>query len=600
MTSVAEQHPLPETDADWDGWVSATRTRNWLGEDPLLDWLERFGRDHGFTPDDELPGYDPRTSMRDFVIAKGIAFEAAVLDLIRRQLPTVRIADGPQDSRDLGKAQATVEAMRDGVPIIEQGVLMDATHRTYGVADLLVRSDQLNEIVPGTLTDEEAALPAPGLGNAPHHYRVVDIKYRTLHILKDGGTAADAAHYAAQVWIYNQALSRSLEMIPPAAFLLGRNWEQGKQRGESCFEQLARVDHDGRLSTKGDLIATGALAAVEWIRRLRQEGADWSPLPTPSVPELYPHARHGQNEPWHSAKVQIATELAELTLLPGMNPQLRRDAHARGITRWTDPRATAVTLGVTRGPDKTDAVLHINRDAPHHLVAPQRFDRADPAWRTPAPAEFYVDFETVSNLADDFSRLPLVGGQPLIFQVGCGWLEDGTWRFKQWTVDHLTEPDEGRMIDAWTRFMFDHLSARGLSWTDARLYHWSPAETSFLVSAYNSARERHPERSWPELPWYDLLQQVVRAEPVAVTGAFNFGLKAIATGMHRAGLIKTTWTDGPVDGLGAMIGAWSCEAEAAQTGVTLAEVQLMREIGAYNEVDCRSMAEVLAWFRANR
>jgi len=54
--------------------------------------------------------------------------------------------------------------------------------------------------------------------------------------------------------------------------------------------------------------------------------------------------------------------------------------------------------------------------------------------------------------------------------------------------------------------------------------------------------------------------------------------------MHRAGLVETTWTDGPTDGLGAMIGAWWCDAEAAQTGVTLPEIELMQEIGRYNEV----------------
>ncbi|MBI2755371.1 MAG: hypothetical protein HYX52_01550 [Chloroflexi bacterium] len=70
------------------------------------------------------------------------------------------------------------------------------------------------------------------------------------------------------------------------------------------------------------------------------------------------------------------------------------------------------------------------------------------------------------------------------------------------------------------------------------------------------------KRASPEtlLPWFDLLTQMVRAEPVAVRGAFNFGLKSIVKGMHAAGLIETTWTDGPTDGLGAMIGAWWCDA----------------------------------------
>ena len=66
---------------------------------------------------------------------------------------------------------------------------------------------------------------------------------------------------------------------------------------------------------------------------------------------------------------------------------------------------------------------------------PEHITVADNAWRTPAPLEFYVDFETVSNMADDFSRLPRVGGQPLIFQIGCGRWDDDNWRFEQWTVD---------------------------------------------------------------------------------------------------------------------------------------------------------------------
>ena len=592
---------LPESDAAWDDWVSATRTRNWLEDDPLLDWLARYGADHGFTPDDQLPGYDARTDMRDFILAKGIAFEERVVALIRERLPTVRIADGPMDSRDLAKAQATRDAMQQGVPVIEQAVLMDPQLRTYGVADLLVRSDHLNDLVPDTLTPEEAALRAPALGNAPWHYRVVDIKFRTLKLLKDGGCAADAAHYMAQVWIYNEALARTLGMMPPASFLLGRSWEQGKDnRGDSCFERLARVDHDRQITDDRGPLSTATLAAVEWVRRLRREGANWSPLPTPTVPELYPHARNHQDQPWHAAKTRIANELKELTLLPGMNPPLRREAHAQHILRWDDPRASGAALGVTRGPEKTDAVLLINRDSPGLLVAPERIEQADPAWRSPAPAEFYVDFETVSNLADDFSRLPRIGGQPLIFQIGCGWLEAGNWQFKQWTTKRLTEPDEAAIIGAWLAFMAGHLAARGLSWTDARVYHWSAAEASNLTNAYNSARQRNPGRNWPEPPWFDLLSLLVRPEPVTVAGAFGFGLKAIASGMHRAGLVETTWTDGPTDGLGAMIGAWWCDTEAERTGVTLPEIELMAETGRYNEVDCRSMAEVLGWLRANR
>ena len=80
-----------------------------------------------------------------------------------------------------------------------------------------------------------------------------------------------------------------------------------------------------------------------------------------------------------------------------------------------------------------------------------------------------------------------------------------------------------------------------------------------------------------------------------MTGAFNFGLKAIAKAMHAAGFIETTWGDGPTDGLGAMIGAWWCDAEARRFVVPMIELDLMREIAAYNAVDVRVMADVVGW-----
>ncbi len=591
----------PATRAEWDDWVAAGKTRNWLEEDPLLDWLGRYGPAKGFVPDTDLDGYDPRTDMRRFILDQGLRFEDGVVALIRDRLSTVRISDGWRDARELEKAVATVDAMREGVPVIEQAVLRNPANRTYGVADLLVRSDLLNKLVPGTLDPDEARMPAPGIGATAHHYRVVDIKFRTLELLAHGGAAASQRPYLAQVWIYNEALGRIQGFTPPASYLLGRSWKQGDDRGDGCFDRLARVDHDRLVVRGGSPLADEVAAAVEWLRRLRRDGGAWEVLPVPSVPELYPHARNVQDQPWHTAKTQIAAALHELTLLPGMAPLRRRAAHDRGIGGWDDPRATATALGVeTQYAGKCDAVLAINRDTPELMVTPMRINRVDADWRAPASLEFYVDFETVNNLADDFVGLPRIGGQPLIFQIGCGSWNAGSWQFEQWTAERLTGSDEATMIDGWVAHM-DHLrEGRGLAWPDVRIVHWSPAESSNLTTAYNSAQSRHPDRTWLTLPWFDFLAQVIRKEPVAVRGAFGFGLKGIVKGMHTAGLIETTWDEGPTDGLGAMIGAWWCDAEAAKIGGPMLDLGLMQEIARYNEVDCRSMAEVVRWLRANR
>jgi hypothetical protein len=70
--------------------------------------------------------------------------------------------------------------------------------------------------------------------------------------------------------------------------------------------------------------------------------------------------------------------------------------------------------------------------------------------------------------------------------------------------------------------------------------------------------------------------------------------------MNAHGLIPTTWGDGPTDGLGAMVGAWWCDAEARRLGGSMRDLELMRQIENYNRVDVEAMRDVLGWLRKNR
>jgi hypothetical protein len=594
----------PATDVEWDGWVSAGRTRNSALGDTLLDWLGRHGRAHGFVPDTDRPGYDERTDFAAFVQRKGQAFEAGVLGLLAERETIVRIGEGWQDARSEERTRATVEAMTAAAPIIASGVLRNPDTQTYGMPDLLVRSDVLARLFPGSLDYDEAHQGAPGLRLEHVHYRVVDIKFHTFGLLGDGSANGDtdSLPYLIQVWLYNEALGRIAQAIPPAAYLLGRNWTAGDVRGTGCLERLARVDRDRYFSRRETTLSDLAAEAVHWVRRVRAHGAHWSVLPKPTVPELYPHMRNTEDAPWHAAKAEIAAELRELTLLPRMNPARRNAALAAGIDRWDHPAVTAIVLGIDDPPGRqaADAVLAANRsDVP--ILLPERLVNAGEAWRTPAAVEFYVDFETTNSLADDFAKLPAVGGQPLIFQIGCGHWQDGEWQFAQWTAERLDPASEGWIIGAWLDHMSAAVAATGVGLADARIIHWSPAEPVSLETAYNAARTRHPDADWPlALPWFDFLVRVIRAAPVAVTGAFNFGLKSIVKAMHAAGMIETRWVDGPTDGLGAMVGAWWCDQEAARTGVPMIELDLMRDIAAYNAVDVRAMADVVRYVRENR
>jgi hypothetical protein len=235
------------------------------------------------------------------------------------------------------------------------------------------------------------------------------------------------------------------------------------------------------------------------------------------------------------------------------------------------------------------------------VLRPDRVSADEQAWRVPPPAEAFVDFEFVHDMDDDFSTFPRKGGQALIFQIGSGTYRERRWSFHQFTVDDLGVAAEARIIDDWLAHLEAVAREAGrASASDVRLVHWSLAEESNFERAYESARSRHPDRSWPELAWYDLLGRVFRAQPIVVKGAFSFGLKSIARAMHTHDLIDTHWGDGLADGAGAMAGAWSAAADSRARGRSLTESAVMQEIGRYNEVDCRVMAEILDYLRRER
>jgi type III restriction enzyme len=612
--ALAPSIPPPRTAtnrAGWEDWVAATRTRNFVLCDPLLDWLDLYGKAKGFERDDERPGFDPRTDFTRFAFAKSAAFERAVAALIAKEAQLVRILESPEETADPEKAEETLAAMKDGAEVIHQGVVHDPETRTYGAPDLLVRSDVLARLFPDAFdldaswfetakpdADGPGAVAAPLLGPKPWHYRVVDVKFTTLSLLKSGelANAGSGLAYKAQLFVYNRALGRMQGFQPPSSFLLGRGWEQGDARERSCLDRLAWVPQEARLG-KDRSLADEVHAAVEWVRLVRERGADWSAVPLPSHEGLRPNMKNAHDAPWHGAKKAIATQVRDLTMMWQVGVDQRERALEKKVRTWNDPRLDPETVGV-RGPKTApilQAIIDVNRDESGPPVRPAKIARSA-EWRERFPLELFVDFETVNDLDDDFQHLPKRGGQSLIFMIGCGHIENGVWTFRSFVANALTEEAEARALTAWFAHM-EELRARAGA-TEARVFHWSPAEVSNLETAYNSARRRHPGEAWPVPAWFDFLNRVVKPEPVVVRGAFGFGLKAIAKSLHAQGLIESSWSDGPTDGLGAMVAAWSAGREAEQAKTSLAHNALMREVARYNEIDCRVMWETIEYLRA--
>ena len=218
---------IPGQNLPWTNWVAATETRNYCKADPLLDWLDLYGENGGFTPDYKQSSYDSRTDYTRFILGKGKDFQTTVLAHLCKQLQVVTISTGPQTALDRACAEATWNALSDGVEVVSGGVLWNPQNQTFGVADLIVRSDVLNKLFPGMLTSGEEREMAPDIPNARWHYRIIEIKYKKLKLCKDGHFTTEAASLAlvVQSCMYNEMLGRLQGYRPGAAYLLGRSCE---------------------------------------------------------------------------------------------------------------------------------------------------------------------------------------------------------------------------------------------------------------------------------------------------------------------------------------------------------------------------------------
>jgi len=157
---------------DESQWVSASRTANWLRNDPLLDYFEMYQSEKPMHIPDIIKDATLRRSKTDadpmvvlslpsektvaaekhahaFILEQGNQFEKAVLAHIKTKFPN-QVKQIAMSSKDIileSKAEETLEAMCNGVPFIYQGVLHDWENKTFGSPDFLVRSDYLHKLV---------------------------------------------------------------------------------------------------------------------------------------------------------------------------------------------------------------------------------------------------------------------------------------------------------------------------------------------------------------------------------------------------------------------------------------------------------------------
>ncbi|AYV77020.1 MAG: hypothetical protein Barrevirus8_6 [Barrevirus sp.] len=603
-------------------WVSATSVKNYLLRDPLLDWLdlyylERGFNDNGIPPNQEKPNinafvearnskkktFDQEKSKLNVLFEMGHNFEDLVIADLRKRFPNdiKKVVNG-LPSPDLN--EITKKYILEGVPLIEQAALYNFQNKSFGVADLLIRSDWFDKIFTDEiLTDEEKTFKAPLLrGN--WHYRVIDIKWTTMYLCSNGKTLRNSQRFPAykgQLAIYNAALGLLQGFTPSTAYIMAKSWNlnNNQNHGYNCYKLLGHIDYEGFDSK----YIEDTRDAINWVRNVRFNGSSWSCI-TPSVPELFPNMCNKFDSPYHSVKSDLSKQINELTEIWNIGIKHRKIAHSKGITSWSDPKCNSLNIGMKGkklGP-VIDKIIQINRDDIGN-IKPDIITNNLEDWQTPHSTDFYIDFEGVTGCLYDrtINLENCEMDSQTTFMIGLGYEEKGQWVYKTFIAESINRDEERRIFRELIQFISNKIkNARA----KPRFFHWSPAEKSTMTIL--NKRYNNEFSKWTNgCTWIDMCK-VFTSEPIVIKGATKFNLKEVAKSMNKHGFIQSSWNiagGAPDSGLTAMFEAIEYYRYMDRPNKTKEEDEkyrrMMISITDYNEIDCKVIFEIVKYLREN-
>ncbi len=561
-------------------FISASSLKNFVNKDPLIDYLS-YWHINSLTdkPDKNrlVNKSENKSEFLNYLFANGIKFENIIFEKIKENHNVVQVFKNISDL-NLENFELTKKYISEGQNIIYQGVLYNYDNNTHGVADLLVRSDYINKLIPNTINEEEELI------NNKYYYFVIDIKNSTIELNKDGIYVLNSKNlpfYKVQLLLYSKALSNITNVNVTKAFILGKryHWGQGNYENDS-FAKLGMIDYENIDYEYYNLLDE----CLEWIKNLRKNGYKWKLLPKPSVSELYPNMKNHNDFNYKKIKDELADKICEITQIWNVSVKHRKNAHNQKIYSWKNNKCNSKNLGFN---DKSqiglvvDKIIKINRSTSKN-IDPQKISFNENNWKVCPDdiLEFYIDYETLNNDNENY-----------IFMIGVGHNNNG-WKFKNFYLKQLSNENMNIMFHEFWNYIQEMLVETNKK--DSRFVHWTKAEPSQYYKCVDKFM-------FPFKNFIDLFD-VFRKEPIVVNGAFSFSLKDIAKAMYKNKMINTSWSNiektkiNCVNGQDALF--WGIKLYE-QNDIINEDNIILKTIQNYNEVDCKVMFEIISYLRKN-
>jgi len=617
LNETEQEYTVPnkkrlEIDIKWKDMITASSIRNYLLNDPLIDYLKEYNIKSINDIPSRLTNVKPNMTKSNgldtftkHIMDSGIEFEEELFKIIKKEHQIVKVAEYFQ-ARSAEKFNETIQLMKQGVPIIYQGVLHNFDNKTFGLPDLIVRSDYINKLMGyAVIEDEESFLKSNKLGT-DWHYKIIDIKHSNIPLRADGIHILNSESipaYKGQLYIYTHALNKIQGININKAFIWGKKyfWESKsiKYNRTDFLNKLGIIDYDGVDSE----YVNQTNDAIKWIQTVRNEGLSWKLLPIPSRAELFPNMKNDKDGPWAKIKNELNKKINEITNVIYCGVKHRQIAHQNNIYKWTDSKCTSKTMGFNpKGKQSViiDSILNINRQS-KDIIRPKyiNWDRINWYNHKKDQMEFYLDFETLNSNFGSIIKDGIISynSNQYIFMIGVGYVSNNNWVFKTFIMKEKSDDAEVNMFNEFYKYVNDILTQNKKQ--IAKFYHWTSAEPL----AYSSFKNRNRDINFKDsnFIFYDLYKIFI-SEPIVVKDALNFSLKTIAKALKSHSMIDTNWDQSSPcsNGLAAMILANKIYENYKDTPTSCVQSDIiMKEISQYNEVDCKVMYEIHDLMRTN-
>lgn len=560
-------------------WLHINKIRNYLLNDCLSDWLNLYGEENGFIKNESI--------FTNYIYEKSYFFKNKIYSIIQNKYHNI-VKTVPYFNKYIEDLEnITINYMKNGIPIIINGMLSDIDNKTYINTNFLIRNDYMYKIFGHKYKLNNIKSK---FGN--YYYVIVEIKYLRLkftsnnkYLLNTNKIKLAKSLAGFQLSILNKKQLSNNYIIPNNVYIIGNGYsykfKKIEYKNDDYFDKLGII----YLDSYDDFYFNNYNQALIWYRNLQNQGHTWKIFPKPSINELYPFISSNNINNWENAKIDIAKKLGELSLLWNIGIKHRNLAHKIGIYSFHDNKIldNLENIGFKKNSKKYNIlkkIIQINNT--NTKIIPNYIINNNYNWKNNNLIEFYVDFETINYSIANISMIYLIG---LLIYNPNEKLEKNKLQFYTFYANKLNENEEKLIINKWIKTMQNIKNEYKINY-EPNIYTWSSAENNF----FNNAKLRHKKNNW-NIKFTDFMQ-IFKNEPIIINGCLSgFGLKDIALKLYEFNLIKTKYNTNCTSGDISMIMALNYYNNYNKDD--------LNDIINYNYIDCFIIYEIVNCFRNN-